>query len=86
MGVTLVAVTVGAVVTVAAAFSGAGGCSTAGVDTTLAAASVDDVCYHLVRTLAERVGVLTAVMTAVFVLTVLGVSRVMEGDPPGEVE
>jgi hypothetical protein len=86
LGVTLVAVTVGAIVTVAAAFSGAGGCSTGGADATLAVAPVDDVCYQLVRTLAERVGLLTAVMTAVFVLTVLGVSRVMEGDPPGEVE
>jgi hypothetical protein len=83
VGVTLLAVTVGAIVTVAAAFSGAGGCSSLGVD---AAAPADDVCYHLVRTMAERAGALTAVMTAVFVLTVVGLFRVLEGDPSGEVE
>jgi hypothetical protein len=39
---------------------------------------VDDVCYHLVRTLAERAGLLSAVMTAILILTVIGLSRVLE--------
>jgi hypothetical protein len=77
-------VTVGAVVTVAAAFSGAGGCASP-VDAALPAVPVDDVCYHLVRTLAERAGALTAVMTAILALTVIGLSRVVNGseEPAG---
>jgi hypothetical protein len=75
--VTVVAVTVGAVVTAAAAFSGAGGCATPGVGSSTAGAPVDDVCYHLVRILAERAGLLSAVMTAILVLTVIGLSRMM---------
>jgi hypothetical protein len=80
-----VAVTVGAVVTVAAASSGAGGCG-AGVDTSLSITPVDDVCYHLVRSMAERAGLLMAVMTAVVALTVIGVYRVMAAwaEPDGE--
>jgi hypothetical protein len=83
--VTLVAVTVGAVVTVAAAFSGADGCAASGSSAAVPGSPVDDVCYHLVRTMAERAGALTAVMTAVFVLTVIGLSRVMSGseEPSG---
>ena len=78
------AVTVGAVVTAAAAFSGAGGCDAPGAGPPTAATPVDDVCYHLVRTLAERAGALTAVMTAILVLTVVGLSRVLaEARPDG---
>ena len=73
------AVTVGAVVTAAAAFSGAGGCDGGGLGAGMPAAPVDEVCYHLVRTLAERAGLLSAVMTAILVLTVVGLSRVMGG-------
>lgn len=78
VGVSLVAVTVGAVVTAAAAFSGAGGCDGGGVGVGVPAAPVDEVCYHLVRTLAERAGLLSAVMTAILILTVVGLSRVLE--------
>jgi hypothetical protein len=78
----LVAVTVGAVVTAAAALSGAGGCASPGMGPVTPATPVDDVCYHLVRTLAERAGLLSAVMTAILVLTVIGLSRVLaEGRP-----
>ena len=77
VGVTLVAVTVGAIVTAAAAFSGAGGCDAPGLGGAGTATPVDEVCYQLVRTLAERAGLLSAVMTAILVLTVVGLSRVM---------
>jgi hypothetical protein len=84
VGVTLVAVTVGAVVTAAAAFSGAGGCASPGLGPATPDTPVDDVCYHMVRTLAERAGLLSAVMTAILVLTVIGLSRVMaDGRPDG---
>jgi hypothetical protein len=75
----LVAVTAGAVVTVAAALSGAGPCSSPATDPALPVPPVDDVCYHLVRSMAERAGLLTAVLTAIVVLTVVGLSRVLEG-------
>ena len=84
IGVTLVAVTVGAVVTAAAAFSGAGGCAVPGGGPATPVTPVDDVCYHLVRTLAERAGVLSAVMTAILVLTVIELSWVLaEAQPDG---
>ena len=71
--VTLLAVTVGAVVAGAAAVSGAGSCApSAG---TVSGGAADVVCYHLVRTLAERVGIATAVVTAILALTVVGLSR-----------
>jgi len=71
--VTLLAVTVGALVAGAAAVSGAGSCApSAG---TVSSATADVVCYHLVRTLAERVGIATAVVTAILALTVIGLSR-----------
>jgi hypothetical protein len=86
--VTLVAVTAGAVVTVAAAFSGAGGCAASYPSAAAPGSPVDDVCYHLVRTMAERAGALTAVMTAIFALTVVGLSRVMSGseEPSGSAD
>jgi hypothetical protein len=37
----------------------------------------DMVCYHLVRTLAERVGIATGLMTAILALTVVGLSRLV---------
>ena len=76
------AVTVGAVVTAVAAFSGAGGCAAPGLGPATPETPVDDVCYHLVRTLAERAGLLSAVRTAILVLTVIGLSRVMAGGRP----
>jgi hypothetical protein len=66
------------VVTAAAALSGADGCAAQGTQA-LAVVPVDDVCYRLVRTLAERAGALTAVLTAVLMLTVVGLSRIMSG-------
>ena len=72
--------TVGAVVTAAAALSGAGPCAGPALDPALPVPPADDVCYHLVRSMAERAGLLTAVLTAIVVLTVVGLSRVLEGD------
>lgn len=72
---TLVAVTVGAVVTAAAAVSGAGICAAPSIDLDLPAGPGDQVCYHLVRTLSERVGLATAALTAIIALTFIGLSR-----------
>jgi len=74
--VTLIAVTVGAVAAAAAAFSGSGPCAETSLDPAFPARVADPVCYALVRTMAERVGLLTAVFTAILILTVIGVSRV----------
>jgi hypothetical protein len=84
VGVTLLSVTVGALVTAAAAVTGAGLCSTPDVGSELGPPP-DIVCYQLVRTLSERVGVATALITAVMALTVVGLSRLIvgSGDPAG---
>ncbi len=71
---TLLAVTVGAIVAGVAALSGAGSCASSGGPSVSGA---DVVCYHLVRTLAERVGIATALVTAILTLTVLGLSRLV---------
>ena len=62
---TLLAVTVGAIVAAAAAVSGADACE----------GTIDGVCLSLVRTLAERVGVATALGTAIVALTTVGLMR-----------
>ena len=74
---TLLAVTVGALVAAAAAVSGAGTCAAPSVDPVISSGPVDMVCYHLVRTLAERVGIATGVVTAILALTVIGLSRLV---------
>lgn len=85
---TLLAVTVGAVVAAAAAVSGAGTCSAPSADPAISSGPADVVCYHLVRTLAERVGIATGLVTAILALTVLGLSRLVaeqarSGTPDG---
>jgi hypothetical protein len=75
--VTLLAVTVGALVAAAAAVSGAGTCAAPAADPMISSGSADVVCYHLVRTLAERVGIATGVVTAILTLTVIGLSRLV---------
>jgi hypothetical protein len=77
--VTLLAVTAGAVVAAAAAVSGAGMCAAPSVDPVISSGAADNVCYHLVRTLAERVGIATALVTAILALTVVGLSRLVAG-------
>jgi hypothetical protein len=72
--VTLLAVTVGAMVAAAAAVVGAGGCAPGG-HPVVSGGTADAVCYHLVRTLAERVGIATGLVTAILALTVVGLSR-----------
>lgn len=71
------AITVGAAVTAAAAFSAAGAC--AGPADPSVAGSADEVCVQLVRTLAERTGLAVAAMTAIVVLTAVGLFRLVEG-------
>lgn len=73
--VTLLAVTVGAVVAAVAAVAGAGGC--AAPSSIVPSGPADVVCFHLVRTLAERVGIATALVTAILTLTVVGLSRLV---------
>jgi hypothetical protein len=76
--VTLLAVTVGAIVAALAALSGAGSCAPS---TGSSVGGGDVVCYHLVRTLAERVGIATALVTAILTLTVVGLSRLVSQHP-----
>jgi hypothetical protein len=84
VAVTLLSVTVGAVVAAAAAVMAAGLCSTPDVGSEMGPPP-DIVCYQLVRSLSERMGLATALMTAVMALTVVGLSRLIvgEGDPTG---
>ena len=77
--------TVGAVVAAAAAFSGAGSCGGGSVDPAFPAGPGDTVCYHLVRTLAERVGIATGFVTAILALTVAGLSRLVSQEGQGQV-
>ena len=86
MWVTVIAVTVGAVVTAAAAFSSIGACAGPAIDPALPAAPADDVCYHLVRSMAERTGVMAAAVTAILVLTMVGLSRMVDEGAPGGTE
>ena len=80
----LLAVTVGAAVTAAAAVFGAGGCASGGPDAGVWT-PVDSVCYDLVRTLAERTGLVAAAATAVLFLTFVGLSRLAEQPPSAPV-
>jgi hypothetical protein len=77
--VTMLSITVGSVVAVASALAGTGMCSGAGPDSTPPAGPVDTVCYQLVRTLSERVGLMAACATAIIVLTMVGLSRLAVG-------
>ena len=79
IGVTFLAVMVGALVTAAAAMTGAGICSAPVFDPNIPAAPPDSVCFSLVRTLAERVGLAAAATTAIIVLTMIGLSRLAVG-------
>jgi hypothetical protein len=73
--VSALAIGVGAAAGGLALAAGAGSCSGDGV--------VDQVCSRLVWTLSERVGVAAALVTAVVVLTMVGLARTASagGDP-----
>ena len=77
MWVVLVALTVGAVVAMLAGASGAGGCAPE-----LDAGPADAVCYDLVRTLSERVGVAAGAVSAILMLTMVGLARTGAPDEP----
>lgn len=87
--VTLLAVAVGLLVTLGAAVDGLGGCSRVAAQG-LQPGRADQVCFSLVRTLAERMGVVSAGATAVIVLTMVGLSRLAsltrEAVPPMDFE
>lgn len=67
---TLPASVVGGLVGRAAASAGAGECGAVG--------PTDAVCSQMVATLSRRVGLATAVMTAIVFLTVIGLSRLAD--------
>lgn len=69
--VAFLSITVGGAVTAMAAWSGAGGCAAPSVP----GVAPDPVCFDLVRTLSERIGVATAVVTVIMVLTMVGLAR-----------
>jgi hypothetical protein len=72
--VILAAATVGAVVTVAASFSGAGACS-GPMPSAALPGPADAGCLALVRSMAQRMGLMTAAATAIVVLTFVGLAR-----------
>ncbi|HCO03407.1 MAG TPA: hypothetical protein DIT48_08635 [Actinobacteria bacterium] len=69
--VAFLSITVGGAVTALAAWSGAGGCAGPEVP----GVAPDPVCFDLVRTLSERIGVATAVVTVIMVLTMVGLAK-----------
>lgn len=73
--ITLLAVVVGVVVAAAAASSASGLCSAPFTAPNLPPPPPDTVCHQLVRTLAERTGLAAAAVTAIVVLTMIGLSR-----------
>src|SRR5207249_1199599 len=85
VGVTLLSLTVGALASAASALAGAGMCAVPSLDPTIPAGPRDSVCLALVRTLALRVGVMSAGATAIVVLMAVGLSRLVVGPegPPG---
>jgi hypothetical protein len=78
IAVALLAVIVGGLAGAGAADAGAGACTLPVLDSGAAAGSTDAVCSRMVATLAERVGLVTAALTAILLLTVIGLSRVAE--------
>ena len=76
--VVLSSAAVGLLAAAAAASAGSGGCGAQSMDPHIRG---DSVCVHLVRTLAERVGVSCAVATAVLLLTMVGLARLSEREP-----
>lgn len=69
---------VGGLAGAGAADAGAGACALPILDPGTAAGSTDVVCSRMVATLAERVGLVTAALTAILLLTVIGLSRMAE--------
>jgi len=79
IGVTLLSVIVGAVAAAASAVAGAGVCAVPSFDPAIPSGPPDSVCLSLVRTLALRVGLLSAGATAIIVLMMVGLSRLAVG-------
>ena len=67
----------GAIAAGVAAFDGSGACSSA-----VAGGGGDAECYHLVRILSERLGLLVAAATAVLTLTAMGLNRLIATSDP----
>jgi len=87
VGVTLLSVTVGALASAASALAGAGMCAVPSFDPAIPPGPRDNVCLALVRTLALRVGVMSAGATAIVVLMAVGLSRLVVGpDGPSGLE
>jgi hypothetical protein len=77
--VPLAALVTGALVTVFSSVAGAGNCAVDAGPGGLPPEPPDAVCYQLVRTMSERVGLVTAVATVIVVLTMVAVSRMARG-------
>jgi hypothetical protein len=75
----LLSLTVGAVAAAASALAGAGMCAVPAFDPAMPSGPPDGVCLSLVRTLALRVGLLSAGATAIVVLMMVGLSRLVVG-------
>jgi hypothetical protein len=74
--VTLGATGVGALVAVMGALSGGGACGGPGAaGSGVPDLPADAVCSSIARTVAERAGLVTALVTAVVILTAIGLSR-----------
>ena len=75
--IAFVAAAVGGLVAAAAAWAGSGMCDAPGL--VPAGEGADPVCGQLVRSMAARTGIAVAVVTAVVVLTMVGLSRISRG-------
>ena len=81
LGLAVFAVAVGAAVSAISAVTGAGACDVGRVDLGAIPGVRDPVCFDLVRTLAQREGMMAAAATVVIVLLMLGLSRMAEAAP-----
>jgi hypothetical protein len=71
----VLAVAVGAAVAAVSAYAGVAACRGAEAEVPRLSGGGDQVCFDLVRTLAEREGMVAAAVTVVFTLMMLGLAR-----------
>jgi hypothetical protein len=80
----VISVTVGAAVAVISTATGVVACDAGRMDLGSLAGPPDRVCFDLVRTLAQREGMVAAAATVVIVLLMVGLSRTAELVPEME--
>ena len=81
MALGLLAAIIGAAVALMSTASGTGACDMGRVDLGGIAGPPDSVCFDLVRTLAQREGMVAAAATVLIVLMMVGLSRTAEAMP-----